>query len=269
MIEGIDVSVYQPNISVQGWKEIRNAGVEFVFIKATEGVSRTDPKFENHWQTVQEAGLMRGAYHFWEPAVNSQKQAEHFLNVVKGVSLDTDLPPVLDVERKLRGESKELYAEQIQQWLNIVSAEMNCRPIIYTSVGFWDSYVAPRFGEYPLWVAHYGGNEPTIPAGWKTWQFWQYSQSGSVPGIHPVDRSRFYGSLEELRRFQQEHHGGVADADHPDTKNYLTYTVRAGDTLSQIALRYHVSVATIMEDNHIEKANLIDVGQRLKIRSMG
>ena len=266
MIEGIDVSKWQGEISDQTWRAIKRSGIEFAFVKATDGTSWIDPQFENNWERSREANIMRGAYHFWRPEQNIEQQAHHFLNVVKPVSSDDDLPPILDVERKLRADdSKDLYAEHIQQWLNLVSAEMNCRPIIYTSVGFWDSYVAPRFGDYPLWVANYGVNQPAIPAGWRTWQFWQYSQKGSVPGVHPVDRSRFYGSLNDLKRFQQEHHGRVA---HADTKNYLTYTVKAGDTLSQIALRYHVSVATIMKDNHIENANLIEVGQRLKIRSI-
>jgi lysozyme len=38
--------------------------------------------------------------------------------------------------------------------------------------------------------------QPKIPAGWTTWAFWQYSESGSVPGIQgPVDLDVFNGPL--------------------------------------------------------------------------
>lgn len=44
-----------------------------------------------------------------------------------------------------------------------------------------------------------------------------------------------------------------------------TYRVRAGDTLSAIALRYHTSVAALARMNHIRDVNLIDVGQLLVV----
>jgi lysozyme len=44
------------------------------------------------------------------------------------------------------------------------------------------------------------------------------------------------------------------------------YVVRAGDTLSEIALRTHVSVATIERLNPHVAANAMQVGQRLRLR---
>ncbi len=46
---------------------------------------------------------------------------------------------------------------------------------------------------------------------------------------------------------------------------YITYTVRPGDTLSSIALRYHVSLFYLMQWNDL-KSQLIHVGERLVIR---
>ncbi|WP_417123231.1 LysM peptidoglycan-binding domain-containing protein [Ruminococcus bicirculans (ex Wegman et al. 2014)] len=46
----------------------------------------------------------------------------------------------------------------------------------------------------------------------------------------------------------------------------MTYTVKRGDTLSGIAQRYKITVAKLVKDNGIKNANLIYVGQKIKIK---
>ncbi len=43
------------------------------------------------------------------------------------------------------------------------------------------------------------------------------------------------------------------------------YTVKAGDTLWAISQRYHTTVTTLVQTNHIANANLIFIGQRLSV----
>lgn len=50
-----------------------------------------------------------------------------------------------------------------------------------------------------------------------------------------------------------------------ESKNSKTYTVKSGDTLSEIAEKYNTTVSKIVKDNNIENANLIYPGQKLKI----
>jgi hypothetical protein len=69
-------------------------------------------------------------------------------------------------------------------------------PIIYTGYYFWrDSVGAPTdFGRYPLWIANWtsAAAPSPIPAGWPTWTFWQWTATGSSPGIPwTVDLNRF------------------------------------------------------------------------------
>jgi lysozyme len=45
-VQGIDVSYWQGNID---WEAARAAGIDFVFIKATEGGDHIDPKFRDNW----------------------------------------------------------------------------------------------------------------------------------------------------------------------------------------------------------------------------
>ena len=99
LIHGIDVSKYQQTISWDAVKEmkVKNIALGFVFIKATEGIANTDPQFRRNWKKSKQAGMIRGAYHFFLATKDGKEQAQNFIKVVeleKG-----DLPPVVDVEQ--------------------------------------------------------------------------------------------------------------------------------------------------------------------------
>ncbi|MGV3202554.1 LysM peptidoglycan-binding domain-containing protein [Limosilactobacillus reuteri] len=46
-----------------------------------------------------------------------------------------------------------------------------------------------------------------------------------------------------------------------------TYTVKSGDTLSQIAARFNTTTSALASTNHISNPNLIEVGQQLRINN--
>jgi lysozyme len=194
-VQGIDVSHYQ---GVIDWGLVAEAGMEFSFIKATEGTSDVDPQFQDNWNGAKAAGLLRGAYHFFQPGEDPQQQAKNFLSVVQTVP--GDLPPVLDVE--IPAEASEIIAGA-QVWLAAVAQATAKIPILYTSPGFWANLGASvtGFSRFPLWVAEYGVTAPKIPEGWTTWTFWQFSESGSVSGIEgSVDLDLYQGTLAGLQQ---------------------------------------------------------------------
>jgi lysozyme len=191
--QGIDVSHYQGTVN---WAAVRQAGCSFAFIKATDGLTVVDPMFQQNWTQAQQAGLLRGAYHFFRANDDPQDQANFFCTTVGSPG---ELPPVLDVEIN-SGVSNSQVISGIEIWLQAVESWAGCRPILYTSPGFWDSLGTSSFGAYPLWVAEYGVSAPKIPSGWESWTFWQYSQGGSISGISGnVDLDYFSGTLEDLR----------------------------------------------------------------------
>lgn len=197
-IHGIDVSHHQSYID---WEEVKamqvqNVRLEFCFIKATEGVNRVDDKFKRNWRKAKDAGLCRGAYHFFDPTASGADQAGNFIATV---SLATnDLPPVLDIET-IRGVSKKDMQTRIQQWLDIVERNYHVRPVIYTNAGFYKDYLAGTFDIYPLWVAHYfAKGKPRVD---RDWSFWQHSESGNVNGIKShVDFNVFCGDSTDFRK---------------------------------------------------------------------
>lgn len=201
-VQGIDVSHHQSDIQ---WEALKLSEIAFVFIKATGGIDYTDPKFSENWEGAQHKGLLRGAYHFYYAADDPAKQAAFFSETVLPVSDTTDLPPVLDLET--HGMNSEIAVEQYQsdvkEWLAAIEKAFGRKPIIYTSKNFANAYLKNDFfSPYPLWLAEYEVDEPTLPETWQKagWTFWQQSYTDTVPGIKgTVDHNIFAGSIKELQ----------------------------------------------------------------------
>ena len=204
-IHGIDVSKYQQNISWEAvaGMQVRNIRLGFAFIKATEGNGNTDPFFRRNWRKSRDAGIIRGAYHFFIASKDGRTQARNF---VKQVTLEPgDLPPVLDVEQNY-GVGAEQLRREVKAWLDAVEMFYQVRPIIYTNVDFYETYLQGHFDDYPLWVAHY--LQPEKPRISREWSFWQHSEKGRVNGIRSkVDFNVFNGDSMAFRSLQVKWRG--------------------------------------------------------------
>ena len=181
-IHGIDVSRYQDKID---WKHLSNykAGkdsvrITFAFVKATEGQTLKDRYFEHNWQETTKYNIIRGAYHYYKPNTNSALQAKNFIRHVK--LKKGDLPPVLDIEEVGKYGVKNM-KKGIKNWLTMIEAHYGIKPIIYTNISFYKSYLSGSdFKEYRFWIAHYSHITPKIH---KDWIFWQYSDKGVIKNI--------------------------------------------------------------------------------------
>jgi lysozyme len=190
-IHGIDVSRYQNYID---WDEVKamqveNVQISFAFIKATEGLGTVDVYYTRNWRKAQNAGMVRGAYHFFLATKSGKAQAQNFINVVeleKG-----DLPPVIDVEQTY-GVPADKLRKNVKEFLETVEQFYGITPIIYTNVDFYNHYLKSEFDHYPLWIAHYlRKDRPRIT---RDWVFWQHSEQGRVNGIlQKVDFNVFNG----------------------------------------------------------------------------
>ncbi len=61
-VKGVDISSYQEDVD---FTALRSEGIEFAFIKATEGAEHTDTSFASKWSEAEAAGLTTGAYLFF------------------------------------------------------------------------------------------------------------------------------------------------------------------------------------------------------------
>jgi lysozyme len=199
LLDGIDVSHWQGDIQ---WSAVKGHGIKFAIIKATEGHHYTDPHFATNWVKARNLGIVRGAYHYFRAQQNPTRQVDHFLNQM---NLEpNDLPPALDIEETFNtGASHQQWIDGMGTWLGTLESRTGRRPIMYSRASFLNTLPIPAdFRRYPLWVAHYGVQQPALPNVWDSWVIWQHVSTGHVAGIQGnVDLNRFNGSHSELLDF--------------------------------------------------------------------
>ncbi len=195
---GIDVSYWQGNID---WNDVASDGVEFAFIRVSDGLSYYDTEFQDNWADAHATGVIRGAYQFFRPGEDPVAQAQLLINEI-GTLQTGDLPPVIDVETD-DGYSQSHVTNAIHQWIDEVEAAFGVQPIIYTGYYTWlDDVGSNDFAGYPLWIAQYGVSCPDLPTPWTDWVFWQDSSSGYVDGISGnVDTDWFNGDVADLEAY--------------------------------------------------------------------
>jgi len=208
-VHGIDVSKYQGDVD---WQAVKDAGVAFAYIKATEGGDAVDSKFQRNWAAARAAGIPRGAYHFVYWCRPPHEEIANFKSVVP-VEADS-LPPVLDVEATPTSRSckRTLYREEVLEDMKKMLQEMERhygkKPIIYSSVDFYQSILHENaLAEYPIWVRS-TKYHPTVRYGSRKWTFWQYRSDGAISGVPgAVDQNAFFGSEEQWRKWLAENRG--------------------------------------------------------------
>ncbi|MEB2313126.1 MAG: GH25 family lysozyme [Sorangiineae bacterium] len=190
-IQGRDVSFYQGDFD---WNAQKAAGVVFGYARMGDGVGYADSQFAANWSKMKAAGILRGAYQYFEPDEDEVTQANLMIAAV-GELGEGDLPAMIDVE-STGGQPGATIAAKIANWLKLVEAGTGKPPIIYTGPYFWqDNVGSTAFSQTPLWTAHYGVSCPLIPPGWSNWTIWQYSD-----GDGSLDHDVFNGSLEDLQK---------------------------------------------------------------------
>jgi lysozyme len=197
IIKGIDISHYQKEID---WAKLeKDSALHFVFVKATEAHNFQDSIFQYNWSSLADSRLKRGAYHFFRPQVSAELQANNFIEMV--TLAPGDFAPVLDIET-LDNVAPQLVASAAAQWLSFIETHYEIKPIVYSSMDFYEKYLKAELGDYPCWIARYNRIEPNTTS----WQFWQYSNRGKIDGIEgDVDLNVFVGTLAELNRLCLPH----------------------------------------------------------------
>jgi GH25 family lysozyme M1 (1,4-beta-N-acetylmuramidase) len=239
--KGLDVSHWNGAVD---WIQVVGGGYSFLFAKATEGVTLTDPTYSINRAGAKGLGLRFGAYHFARPGGSSDAavtasaiaQADHLVDVAQ--PLIGELPPVLDLETS-GGLSQTALARWTQAWLDEVEARTGVSGLIYASPSFWKSKVGDTTSfagsGHRLWIAHWTKNaSPTVPAanwGGFGWTFWQWTDCSQIPGfIHCVDGDRLNGANPATYAIARYPTGAPVAATPPT----ITGTARAGSALAGV-----------------------------------
>ena len=178
-LKGIDVSHHQGRIA---WEDVADAGIEFVYIKATEGTDWIDPRGATNWSGAKDAGLRVGAYHYYLLCKTGGAQAEHFID---HVPIDASaLPPVIDLEHAQNcgmDQPVEEVRAEISVMISMLRRHYGKDPVLYTTNSFYRDWLQNAFPANPIWIRDIQAY-PVLPDG-RGWTIWQYSHRGRVPGI--------------------------------------------------------------------------------------
>lgn len=228
-VDGVDV--YDGTGTID-FVALKASGVDFAIIKATQGNYDTQTTFAANWANAKAAGVVRGAYHFFDPTIDGATQAAYFLGVM-GKLEKGDMPPMLDIECPdgdpdclgfaSGAASGSAITTGMNDWLNAVKAATGVLPILYTFESYFSGAGVDTTGleSFPLDIGY-----PTtstcfgVPSPWASATLWQNSWTGTVGGISgQVDTDRFLGTLAQFQAFLVGGGGAVAPFSPPSSYN--------------------------------------------------
>ena len=249
LVNGIDISAYQGNISAAQWQQIKASGVQFVFARVSLGsCCDHDANYVNNLNGAIAAGIPIGPYSVGYPQTNmsdpndAANEANYLISLTKSYYQGSGLMlrPVLDLE--LGNLGKTFTSNWVVQWANTIKAGLGVDPIIYTYTSYAATELNSSVTSYPLWIANYNSAPPsTLPANtyapWSSYKFWQYSSTGSVPGISGnVDLDIYNGTfLQMMQQYSPNYsngdynNNGIVDAaDYVLWRNTMGNSVNPG-----------------------------------------
>ena len=303
MLKGIDVSEHNGKID---FAKVKNSGISFVILRlgwiGNKENHTLDKKFLQNYKNAKANGLSIGLYVFnYCTSENSVKSGANWvikqiinnnLQINKPVFLDmeddTNQSPLLHTygKNKLTNISK-MFCDTLQ--LNNIPAG------IYANLNWFRNYLDINIlKEYKIWLAQWGNS---YSKDFKV-DLWQYSNNGKVNGINgnvdmnyclncKENSSTITGQLSIEEVANAVIRGEFGNGEERKTLltnagyNYnevqakvnelmgvssVTYKIKSGDTLSEIAQKFGTTVSKLAQLNNIKNVNLIYAGQTIKIR---
>ena len=214
-VQGADVSEYEGAID---WTKL-SAQKEFVIMRFSHG-AHLDTEFVNFFKSAKQTGVIRGVYHYVDPA-DPYPFADQLRRFVKGVKLEKgDLAPIIDLENPclwvhLSDSDRMKY---VMKWANALEKVYGVKPIVYLSPLFVDKALggatnADVLKNYPLWIANYRVVRPTVPLPWTSYIMWQYGEDIPLAGVSiPADGDVAPGSLSDLQKYTLQQDAGGDDS---------------------------------------------------------
>lgn len=201
LIRGIDVSEFQGEVD---WAAVRASGIEFVVLRCgwrgySGGTLNEDTRFRENVEGAKAAGLQVGAYFFSQATslVEAAEEAVFTANLLRGY--DLDLPVFFDWETigtepaRTDGTDAHTVTEAALEFCRLIESE-GCAAGVYSYIpDVYTMYELDSLAGVTLWM----GDPGTQPEFWYDHAIWQYSFSGSVPGIEGnVDMDVMYTETE-------------------------------------------------------------------------
>lgn len=189
----IDISHYQAD---PDWSAIKLDGVLGVILKCTQGITYIDPTWRSRATSAMANGLKVATYHYLEHG-DVENQMAHYVNEADAV-MPLGSRVVIDFEDTgLTQADLELAVMWLQEHRD------DLQITVYGASSFLHDHLVDAYNDVlsptSLWVARYSDQEPYFPTRiWSTWSLWQFTDSGSIGNLQPVDCNRWNGSDQNL-----------------------------------------------------------------------
>ena len=196
------------------WSAFKEKKIVFGYLKATQGYTYFDNKFQEGWKGLGGAGIYRGAYHFLAADVDPKAQANWFLQFYENAKKNDNtevaklnLPPVVDLEWDYNSSGVDKWSKiyknnptdivkRLHVFVDIVKEKTGQAPLIYTNRAWWrdtikDESLADEFKSNVIWIADYSAaglatEVPKTPNS-ATWGIWQFSERASINSVGEKD----------------------------------------------------------------------------------
>lgn len=168
------------------------------------GRFRIDRKFIEYVKGLRNVGVKTGAYHYAVPSTDlttADVQCDGFIDILQqayGPGRYGDLFPVIDIEAPLdKSISTDALLDWVDRFRKRFERKTRRKMMIYTGAFFIDLYnnfyhTKKGFilADMPLWIAMYPElpSNPPFPrdqGGWTRWRMWQFTETGTMPGVNP------------------------------------------------------------------------------------
>ena len=260
---GLDVSALSGEID---FATVRASGRAAVYIRASVAGDYADPSFEANYISARENGLLAGAYHVLTARTPEQAraQARFFAQTVACRELQLRPALVFDCLAGLTAANANAIA---LAFLETVEAELGSAAIradAQTAQSLWSAAIASRF---PLWLT---GCDAAVGGNWSGWSGRQYAAHARVEGVSgPAGLDGFTDGMLAGAAAVPANEAAVPTLASASAlaSAAQTYTVRRGDTLSEIAARFGTTVNELVRLNNIADPDRIYEGDRLIIRA--
>lgn len=202
-LQGIDTSRYQ---GVVDWHQVAASGVTFAATRYGVGTTYEDPYAASNLLGMREAGIIPGAYHIVTAGVDQLASARFFVAGIQRIlGGTTGVLMCVDVET-VSGAGNATPEEAIA-FTREVQHLIGRPPLAYIPQWWMDSNGWPtgQLSDCPYWHSAYNRSTPpdtmpTVGHGWTSAPIWQWTETGSCPGVAgAVDRDTYFGDLPGLR----------------------------------------------------------------------
>lgn len=192
-IRGIDVSRHNGMMNLDA---AASDGIEFIFIKASEGKEMRDENFHINYEKAGHAGLKRGAYHFFRFDKDGIDQGINFARAIGNRPLELGVAIDIEESGNAKGIPRDSILLRLSDMIDYLLLK-GYRVIFYTNRAGYEDYLMENYPGFPLWIAHFSSTPFDAD-----WTFWQFDHHGKVKGIPTdVDLNVFVGSRKDWDKY--------------------------------------------------------------------